>query len=73
MSLSQAQRAQIAKSYIEGYTARKIGAKCDVSKTAVHAAMINWRLRRSCSELKSSGRSKEITVGDDHLMKRMVV
>ena len=35
--------------------------------------MVNWRLRRSYSDLKRSGRLKKITVRDDHLMKTIIV
>ena len=42
MSLSQVQRAQIVTLYREGYSERKISAKCNVSKTAVSTAIINW-------------------------------
>ena len=72
-SLSQVQRAEIVTLHKEGYLERKISSKCDVSKTAVHRAIINWRLRINYSDLKRSGRPKKTTVRDDRLMKRMVV
>ena len=40
-SLNQAQHAQIVTLYIEGYSERKISTKCNVSKTAVHTAIVN--------------------------------
>ena len=72
-SLSQVQRAEIVTLRKEGYSERKISAKWDVSKTAVHRATINWRLRRNYSDLKRSERSKKANVRDNCLIKRMVV
>ena len=72
-SLSQVQRAEIAKLYKKGYSERKISAKYDVSKTAISEVVINWRLRKNYSDLKRSGRPKKTTVRDDNLIKRMVV
>ena len=59
--------------YREGYSKRKLSAKCNVSKIAAHTAIVNWGLRGSCTDLKRSGRPKKTTVRDDHLMKRRVV
>ena len=73
MSLSQGQRAQIVTLYRESYSEPKISAKCKVSKIAVHATMINWRLRRIYSDSKRSGRPKKTTVRDDHLKKWLAV
>ena len=54
-SRSQVQRVEIATLHKEGCSERKINAKCDISKAAVHRAIINWRLRRNYSDLKRSG------------------
>ena len=59
--------------YEKGYSERKISAKYNISKIAVHNAIINWRLSRSYSDLKRSGRPTKTTVRDNHLMKRIVV
>ena len=40
-SLSQVQRAQFATLYRVGYSERKGGAKCNVSKTALYIAIVN--------------------------------
>ena len=72
-SLSQVQHAEIVTLHKEGYSEHKISAKCDVRKTAVHRAIINWRLRKNYSDLKRSGGPKKTTVRDDRLMKKMVV
>ena len=58
-SLSQVQRAQIVTLYTEGFLERIINAKCNVDKTVVFTAIVNWRLRRSYCDLKRSGRPKE--------------
>ena len=72
-SLNQVQRDGIVTLYKESYSERKIGAKCDVCKRAIHTAIVNWRLRRNYSDSKRSGKPKKTTVRDDRLMKRMVV
>ena len=64
-SLSHVQRALTL--HKEGYSERKISAKCNVSKTAVHKAIINWRLGRNYSDLKTSGKLKKT-----RLIKRMI-
>ena len=71
--LNQVQRAEIITLYKKGYSERKISAKCYVSKTAIHTAIVNWRLRRNYSDLKRSRRPKKTTVKDNLLIKRMVV
>ena len=58
-SLRQVQHAQIVTLYKEGYSESKIGAKCNVSITAVYTAIVNWRLRGSYSNLKRSGRPRK--------------
>ena len=72
-SLNQVQRIQIVTLFRDGYSERKISTKCNVSKTAVHTAIVNWRLKRSYSNSKRSGNPKKTTVRDDHLLRRMVV
>ena len=57
-SLSQVHCAEFVTLYKEGYSNRKISAKCDVNKTAVHIAIVNWRLRTNYGNLKRSGRTK---------------
>ena len=47
MSLRQAQSAQVAILYRDGHLERKISAKFNVSKTAVHTAICGKKAKRS--------------------------
>ena len=59
MPFRQFQSAQIVTLLEVGHLECKIGAKSNVGKTAVCIAIVNWRLRRSYSDLKRSGRLKK--------------
>ena len=72
LSLSQVHRAKIVTLYKEDHSKRQISAKCDVSKTAIHTVVVNWRLRRNYNDLNRSGRPNKTTVRDNHSMKKMV-
>ena len=69
----QVKSAQIAALCKDGLSERNISAKYNVGKTAVYITIVNWRLRRSYSDLKRSGRPKKTPVRNNHLMKRIVV
>ena len=69
----QVESAKIVASCKDGLSERNIRAKYNVGKTAVCIAIVNWRLRRSYSDLKRSGKPKKASVRDHHLMKRLVV
>lgn len=72
-SLSEIQRAQIVILCNEGQSERKISEKLNVSKTAVHQAIVKFKNTGLYSDQKRSGRPRKTTVRDDHLIRRIAV
>ena len=66
-------RVKIKTLHKKGHSKSKIRAKCDVSKTAVHRAIINPIHRMNYSDLNRSERPKKNTVRDNRLIKCMAV
>ncbi|ELU01178.1 hypothetical protein CAPTEDRAFT_216647 [Capitella teleta] len=72
-SLTPTKRAQIVALNDLGYSERKIAMKLTCSKTAVHTALANHRVRGSYTDQKRTGRPRKTTPQDDRVIRRAVV
>ena len=71
-SLLTTQRAQIIVLWQEGYSERMIASKLHCSKSAVHAAKINFIKYGNYKDRKRNWRPRKSTPRDDNMMKKIV-
>ena len=72
-SLSLAQRVQIVTLHQEGYSERMISERTQVSKTAVHNAVVKFNTDGTFHDKKRCGRPRKTTRRDDNAMRRIAV
>ena len=70
-SLSDNKRAKIVTLFNEGYSERQISVKVSCCKTAVHTAIVNFKISGSFRDKKRCGRPRKTSLRDDHLIKRI--
>ena len=72
-SLSEVKHAQIVILHKEGQSECLISENVECSKTAVHQAIVKFKICGSYVDTKRSGRPRKTTPRDDHLIQRVAV